>query len=133
MLINTAYALLMTAMHPHNANPLAVAQESMKMGKESGDRNFRFIALAMMVATGLATLLHAGHVVWRDMREDRRNSREDRHRLADPPHKEDAAEEPDLRGHDGRSWVDKARLTERVPAGQQEQAAYRGGHGYRRV
>jgi hypothetical protein len=129
-LIKTATDLLMTAMHPHNPNPLTVAQESMKMGKESGDRYFKFIALAMMAATGLATLLHGVHVVWRDMREDRRNARDDRRHppRVDAPHAEHGTEEPDPRSHDERSWVHKARLTER-PDGERRRAEQRADHG----
>ena len=83
-----------------------------------------------MAATGLATLLHGVHVVWRDMRDDRRNAREDRRHLvtAYPPHKVEAADEPDVPGDDERSWVRKARLTER-PDGERRRAEPRAGHG----
>jgi hypothetical protein len=65
----------MTGMQPHDT-PLAVAKESMAMGKESGDRTFKIMAIAMMAVTGLATLFHAVHTLWRDVRDERRNSRE---------------------------------------------------------
>jgi hypothetical protein len=119
---------------PHTANPLTVAQESMKMGKESGDRNFKLIALAVMAATGIATLLHAAHVVWRDLREERRQGR----RYDRPQFRPDIsgnagderAESQPLR-HDEQSWVRKARLTER-PEGEQRWAEQRGGHSHAR-
>jgi hypothetical protein len=126
---NPANGLLMNGMQHTNANPVAVAQESLKMGKETGDRHFKFIALIMMAATGLATLLHAGHVVWRDMREDRKASRgngrsepngEKRYANA-------VVEEQPLGGKE-RSWVEKAQLRER-PRSDSRPVIQRAGYG----
>ena len=105
------------------------------MGKESGDRNFKLIALAVMAATGIATLLHAAHVVWRDLRDERRQGR--RYDRPLPSHEMtgnagDDTDEAEPQQHDGQSWVRKARLTDR-PDGEKRWAENRGGHGAGRV
>ena len=55
-------------------NPLTIAKESMQMGKESGDRTFRLVALVMMAATGLGVLLQAGQTILRDCFSGRRDA-----------------------------------------------------------
>ena len=52
---------------PTENSPLSVAKESMAMSRESGDRTFKIMALIMMGGTGIAALLHAMHLVYRDM------------------------------------------------------------------
>jgi hypothetical protein len=104
-------------------NPLSIAKESMQMSKESGDRTFKIVALVMMAATGLTALLQAGHMLWRDLRNERRHARgngrcyppEDllEHVASDraeiPSRQEDSAPE--------RRWSGKAELARRTPDG----------------
>jgi len=105
------------------------------MGKESGDRNFKLIALAVMAATGIATLLHAAHVVWRDLREERTQGRRNDRRPPFPdkaPPVEYASGEAEPQDHDQRSWVRRARLTEPTPASEHLRPEYRDQHGHGR-
>jgi hypothetical protein len=66
---------------PPNPSSLTIAKESIAMSKETGDKNFRLMAIAMMVVTGLATVLHVGHMLWRDMNcyRDRDHDRNGKH------------------------------------------------------
>jgi hypothetical protein len=118
----------MNALPPHN--PLMIANQSMQMGKESGDKNFRLVALVMMAATGLGVLLQAGHALWRDLREERRcrrgnarsNPAEDlpEHvasiRADMPSRQEETAPE--------RRWSGKQGLARRTPEAGQQRTAY---------
>lgn len=109
----------MNGMPPHNG-PMAIAKESIAMSKETGDRTFKVMALVLMAASGLATLLHAGHAIFRDLTAGRGRR--------GPVHEEGPPERParphvDMPEHDAgpghrASWVHKARVAER-PAGPQ--------------
>ena len=104
----------MNGLPPHNG-PMAIAKESIAMSKETGDRTFKVMAMVMMAAGGLATLLHAGHVLFRDMTAGRGRL----HRRDDRPAGRPARlfpEEPigQVEIEPGASWVQKARVAERA-------------------
>jgi hypothetical protein len=114
---------------PNHNSLTAVAKESIAMSKETGDRSFQVMALVMMVVTGLATMLHAGHVLWRDMKPKR--GRE--HQTAEPegqPRRTEADEE--LRPHNEpeTNWVKKARVSDRPAEGEKLWAQQRACSGY---
>jgi hypothetical protein len=77
----------------------------MAMGKESGDKTFRLMAVAMMAVTGMAAMLHAVHTVYKDMCGSR-NGRDHGHPLpATPTHHGTPAEpppEPESTGAEGK-------------------------------
>lgn len=104
----------MNGLPPHNS-PMAIAKESIAMSKETGDKTFQIMAMVMMAAGGLATLLHAGHVIYRDMMAGRgRDHRRDDgppERAASPPPQEPIEH---ARPEHGPSWVHKARVGERT-------------------
>ncbi len=85
----------MNGLPPHNG-PMAIAKESIAMSKETGDKTFQVMAMVMMAAGGLATLLHAGHVIFRDMTAGRgRNARRD----DGPPERPASPPPPEPTGH----------------------------------
>lgn len=100
---------------PTQNNPLSVAKESMAMSRESGDRTFRVMALIMMAGTGIAALLHAMHLIYRDMCP-KREAREYGNPPPPPGYRADG-EEPSDRGPQA-SWVHKARLSDRPAEGE---------------
>jgi hypothetical protein len=116
----------MNGLPPHNA-PMALAKESIAMSKQTGDKTFQIMAMVMMAAGGLATLLHAGHVIYRDMTAGRRRDDGPTVRPARPS-REEPPEHAAATDHQG-SWVHKARVAERAssPKPWVEQAA-RTGH-----
>lgn len=99
---------------PSNAPLTSIAKESLAMSKETGERTFKIVAMVMMAASGLATLLHAGRVIIRDM-----NSGESRpsggHSPPRPLPIADARDE-DVLADPERSWVEKARVGDRANA-----------------
>jgi hypothetical protein len=99
---------------PSNAPLTNIAKESLAMSKETGERTFRIVAMVMMAASGLATLLHAGRVIIRDM-----NSGKPRPSgVHPPPSPLPAADDRDEEIPAGpeRSWVEKARVGDRTNA-----------------
>ena len=107
----------MNGMPPHNG-PMAIAKESIAMSKETGDRTFKVMALVLMAASGLATLLHAGHAIFRDLTAGR--GRHVHEHEAGPTERQTGPRE-EAPEHGGgpehrTSWVHKARASER-PAG----------------
>ena len=112
-------------------NPLTIAKESMQMGKESGDKTFRLVALVMMAATGLGVLLQAGHTIWRDMCGSRRDREYGRRETRpqpdlsehDAPASEDMASRHEAPGTEGR-WTGKTEQARRTPEGGQQWTAY---------
>ncbi len=120
----------MNGLPPHNG-PMAIAKESIAMSKETGDKTFQIMAMVMMAAGGLATLLHAGHVIYRDMTAKRgRNYERDDGPAERTPRlpREEPPEHAAGNDHEG-SWVHKARVGERAgsPKAWTEHAA-RPGH-----
>ena len=118
----------MTAPLPHN-DTMAIAKESIAMSKQTGDKTFQIMAMVMMAAGGLATLLHAGHVIYRDMmagrvRNPQRAGEPAERPIGQPP------QEPieHARSEHGPSWVHKARVGERTdsPKAWTEHAARHG-------
>jgi hypothetical protein len=65
----------------------------MAMGKESGDKTFRLMAVAMMAVTGMAAMLHAVHAVYKDMCGSR-NGRDHGHPPPAAPTHPGAPDEP---------------------------------------
>src|SRR5947209_12402497 len=104
----------MSGMPPQH-NTLTVAQESIKMGKETGDRTFKIMGMIMLAATGIGTLLHAAHMLWRDWRDERRHGRET-NRSQPPPEVPGypAVAEGDEPGPQ-RRWAHRPELASRTP------------------
>ena len=109
---------------PNNAPLTTIAKESLAMSKESGDKTFKIVAMVMMAASGLATLLHAGHVIFRDMKGKREQAPASRPAVPKRPEPEDEphgeSDDPD------RSWVAKARVGGRADGQEKRWAEHRG-------
>jgi hypothetical protein len=107
---------------PPSPSTLTLAKESLAMSEKTGDKNFRWMAIGMMALTGLATLFHAGHVIWRDLtasKRERQNGGADHDQP--PPRHAEPEEEPSRHRRDDSphgSWVDKARVSERPANGE---------------
>jgi hypothetical protein len=114
---------------PNHNSLTAVAKESIAMSKETGDRSFQVMALAMMVVTGLVTMLHAGHVLWRDMKP-KRGREHDPVETERQPCKIDARDEVRRPDESEMSWVEKTRVSERPPEGEKAWAQRRACAGY---
>ena len=88
------------------------------MSEKTGDKAFMRMALGLMALTGLATLIHAVHEIYRDLKPKRENDKPER---AYPPPRLVASDEEQHRRDDGpedRSWVHKVRLSERAAEGE---------------
>jgi hypothetical protein len=110
-------------------NPLAIAKESLAMSEKTGDKNFMRMAIGLMALTGLGTLFHALHEIYRDLKPRRENDKPER--AYQPPRPEEYDEEPHRhqRGDSPeKSWVRKARVGERPAEGEKVWAD----HGSRR-
>ena len=117
---------------PPPNSPLSIAKESMTMGKESGEKTFKLLALVMMASAGLTTLLHAAHMVWRDMadtRRDREYGRRDRRpqqpdfRVYEAPAREEMPPRHEAPATE-RRWTGKAEQGQRTPKGTQQWTDY---------
>lgn len=118
----------MNGLPPHNG-PMALAKESIAMSKETGDKTFQIMAMVMMAAGGLATLLHAGHVIYRDMMAGRGRDHQRAGGPAERPQSLPAHEPTEYDEAEHRpSWVHKARVAERPdsPKAWTEHAARHG-------
>lgn len=60
---------------PTQSNTLTIAKESLAMSEKTGDKNFHRMAIGFMALTGLGTLLHAVHEIYRDMQPRRAKDR----------------------------------------------------------
>jgi phytoene/squalene synthetase len=111
-------------------SPLTIAKESMQMSKESGDRTFRIVALVMMAATGVATLLQAGHILWRDLRDERGHRRGNGRTYSPedlPEHVASNRAKVSSRHEESapeRTWSGKPGLARRTPEAGQQRTAY---------
>jgi hypothetical protein len=123
---------------PHHANnTMEVAKETLAMSEKSGDRSMKIMGMVLLAMTGLATMLHAGHAIYRDLFAGSGNKVQKGGEPA--PSKaahqflgrsaEEGAGERSAAGTEG-SWVRKARLTERTPTGEHARPAYRDRHGH---
>ena len=117
---------------PPPNSPLSIAKESMTMGKESGEKTFKLLALVMMASAGLTTLLHAAHMVWRDMVDTRRDREYGRRggRPQQPdfpeyeaPTREEMPPRYEAPGTE-RRWTGKAEEGQRTPKGAQPWTDY---------
>jgi len=127
----------MNGVPPQN-NPLSIAKESMTMGKESGDKTFKLLALVMIASAGMATLFHAVHMVWRDMRgggERSRGNGRTSHAQAMPQYADSGSGEmqpPEAETGAERNWVRTAGRSERASEGGHAREAQRERHDYDR-
>ncbi len=120
----------MNPLPQHANNTLDVAKQTLAISEKSGDRTLRIFGYIMLAVTGLGTLIHASHAIYRDLFSKKAQGEHGQsHRGPErtPRHNDD--DEPqaasNANGQQG-SWVRKARLTERQPAGDHARAAYRG-------
>ena len=107
------------------------------MSEKSGDRTLKIFGLAMLAVTGLATLLHSVHAIYRDLvgaKSKGDHGRGDRPQPQDTPrHAGTTTEENQPQGKDNgseRSWVRKARLAERKSEGEHARPEYRDRQGH---
>jgi hypothetical protein len=102
---------------PPNPSPLTIAKESLAMSEKTGDKAFMKIALGLMALTGLATLIHACHAIYRDLKP---KCDYDRSARAYPPPRLVESGEEQPRRDDGpdSSWVRKARVSDRPAEGE---------------
>ena len=116
---------------------MEVAKETLAMSEKSGDRSMKIMGMILLGMTGLATVLHAGHAIYRDLFAAKgKNVQKDND--PSPPNvahqffgrtAEEGEGERCAPGAEG-SWVRKARLTDRAPAGEQARPSYRDRHGH---
>ena len=95
------------------------------MSEKTGDKTFMRIAIGLMALTGLGTILHAVHEIYRDLVPKRETRRPER---AYPPSRQSGPDEDWHRRDDGpdNSWVRKARVNERPAEGEKVWAEHRG-------
>lgn len=116
---------------------MEVARETLAMSEKSGDRSMKIMGMILLAMTGLATVLHAGHAIYRDLFAARGKKVQ---KVDDPPppnaaHQffgrtaEEGAGEGGATGTEG-SWVRRARLTDRAVGGEYARPAYRDRHGH---
>ena len=88
------------------------------MSEKTGDKTFMRIAIGLMALTGLGTILHALHEIYRDLVPKRETDRPAR--AYPPPRSAGPDEEQCHRRDDGpdRSWVRKARVNDRPAEGE---------------
>jgi len=87
------------------------------MSEKTGDKAFMKMALGLMALTGLATIFHACHEIYRDLKPKREADRPAR---AYPPPRLVEPDEGQHRRDDGpdSSWVHKARVSDRPAEGE---------------
>lgn len=124
-------------MSQHAQYTLDAAKETLGIAEKSGDRSIKILGLLMLGMTGLATMLHAGHAIYRDLFASKGRKGEGASHPATPSARPEspAIDEMLYQGADAeRSWVQKARLSDRPPAGEHARTAYRGrpGHPHQR-
>jgi hypothetical protein len=110
---------------------MEAAKETLGLAEKSGDRSIKIMGLIMLGMTGLATMLHAGHAIYRDLFAGKARKDQGPSYPATPKARPEspAIDEAPHQGAE-QSWVRKARLTEREPAGEQARPAYRDRHGH---
>ncbi len=97
---------------PQHTSTLTIAKESLAMSEKTGDKTFQRMALGLMALTGIGTLLHAVHEIYRDMQPKRENSKPGLPAPAvEQSHERPHAQEPTS----DESWVRKGRVSE-LPA-----------------
>lgn len=115
---------------PSQHSTLTVAQESLRMGEKTGDRTFKILGIVMMGATALGTLFHAARMLFKDMRDDRRQARGNSH-PAQPP---DIPDTSSYASHDDDrprgKWTHRPELADRDPRDSHAQAAHRPQHNH---
>lgn len=114
---------------PQHANyTLDAAKETLGIAEKSGDRSIKILGLLMLGMTGLATMLHAGHAIYRDLFAGKgRKGEGPSHPSTPKSHQEslDIDETPHQGAEAERSWVRRAGLGERVPAGEHARPVHR--------
>lgn len=101
---------------PTQSNTLTIAKESLAMSERTGDKTFQRMALGLMALTGIGTLLHAVHELYRDVQPRREKAK-----AAAQAQPAEAKGEPQPLAHDeipSQSWVHKARVGERPAEGE---------------
>lgn len=112
----SAIALSHMSVIPHNSNTLTIAKESLAMSEKTGDKNFQRMAIGLMALTGLGTLLHAIHEMYRDLKPKREKAKPELPACS-------ADEHDQIRQHrheatPDESWVQKARVGDRPGEGE---------------
>ncbi len=116
---------------------MEVAKETLAMSEKSGDRSMKIMGMILLAMTGLATMLHAGHAIYRDLFAAR-GKKVQKGDDSPPPNAahpffgrtaEEGAGESGAPGTEG-SWVRRAGLTDRAVGGEHARPAYRDRHGH---
>lgn len=108
----------MSVLPPHTST-LSIAKESLAMSEKTGDRMFQRMAIAFMALTGIGTLLHAVHEIYRDMQPRREKARTPASRGFMPAvDAEDASRPPSLDDITEESHIHRARVSPRPAAGE---------------
>ncbi|KAJ3077636.1 hypothetical protein HK102_005074 [Quaeritorhiza haematococci] len=112
------------------ATTLTVAKESLAMAEKTGDKTFQRMALGLMALTGIGTLLHAVHELYRDIQPRRDKPMPAPVALLANPHSETTPHESQPVSNGGN----KPRLSERQADGERLWAdtISRQGHGRHR-
>ena len=100
---------------PPHSNTLSIAKESLAMSEKTGDKNFQRMAIGLMALTGLGTLLHAIHEMYRDLKPKR-----EKVPPALPARPAVSNDETEHRheANTDESWVQKARVSDRPGEGE---------------
>jgi hypothetical protein len=105
---------------------MEAAKETLGMAEKSGDRSIRIMGMLMLGLASLATVLHAGHAIYRDLFAGKgRKDQGPSHPATPRARPESPAIDETPHQGDGQSWVRKARLSGRSPADGQARPAYR--------
>ena len=117
---------------PPPVNPMEVAQESLRMSKDSGERAFKLMAMGMMIVTGVATSFHALHLLFRDAfgGHGERSRRRDEGRLNHPDQRDYRRPVEDTRSQDEeveseRHWSRREEIRGRSTEGKEGWTAHR--------
>jgi hypothetical protein len=101
-----------------NSNPLsAIAHDSIGMAKDTGDKTFKLFAIISMGVSGVIALLHSVHMIYRDLRPKREKEPDRPERSYQTSRPAEYDDEPPRPARDDapeRSWVSKARVSERA-------------------
>lgn len=111
---------------PTHSNTLTIAKESLAMSEKTGDKMFQRMAIGFMALTGIGTLLHAIHELYRDVQPKREKAQ---HTPQDHPLEKEPENSPvDVAS---QSWVHKARVSERPAEGERvwSESVKHQGHG----
>ena len=103
---------------PQHPSTLSIAKESLAMSEKTGDKNFQRMAIGLMALTGLGTLFHALHQIYRDLKPKYPNDNRSRREPPSSPSPRDEQPYEDRPDDDPKErWVQRTRVGERYADG----------------